>query len=316
VTKFPRRPASEIDSQSRRVDFKIFHVIAAPPATFLLFEHFTLVSKSPSTNIVSRLGRDGEAEETRQEALAPEEDTGTENPCLLRAIFVSPATPPCKTYSRSITDASGCTDDSQELRNHVYDLVLSNIDTLVISGIRVQHHKAPPHPLAQTCKQLRAEFRALYTQDCGKYAKTVQFNIHNFDCYGIDETLKRLGEPHSPRIYELNIRLDNKILSNRFDLKKLIRTGGVFSQSLLEQESLDLVLACESLSFHWDPLELCLSPAAEVLHTWSDELLWTGPVRPEQVFLVRSNKVFDVLYDTVQEMEWSAQMTAILSGRL
>lgn len=163
---------------------------------------------------------------------------------------------------------------AQELRNQVYDLVLSSsIDTLVVTNIKTSSHTTPPHPLAQTCKLLRREFLELYKQDCGKYAKTIQFNLTNFKSTGMSETLKRLGQPHTQVIkpvYELHIHLDNKLQHGRKDFQHMLRTGGHFSPGLTS-EDVDLV-SLANISFCWDFGHLDQPSAADALHMWTAEL--------------------------------------------
>jgi hypothetical protein len=52
-----------------------------------------------------------------------------------------------------------------ELRNRVYEMVMEEVKVIIVYSISTTDHKTRMPSLAQTCKQLRAEFGSVWKYD-------------------------------------------------------------------------------------------------------------------------------------------------------
>lgn len=156
-------------------------------------------------------------------------------------------------------------------------MVLRSTSAIVVTAIRPGKHFTPPHPLAQTSKQLRAEFKALYDEQYAKYATTIELHIDNFNCTGLDSAIKRLGlDPKdSGPDFELHIHLNNELPSGRKHFRQMIHTGGLFIQAPgghLHIEKIDLLAEATKIVVVGNIQDLYKSRAVHCVYLWYQEL--------------------------------------------
>lgn len=133
--------------------------------------------------------------------------------------------------------------------------------TLIVRDIDITGYSIPSHPLAETCKQIRREFKEYYTQDCGKYAQTIQFDILNFDFTGINNALQSLGGFDPGCVYNIHVHIDKDIFCCFEDTRHIMRhikcAKDMFpsgSGHALDEEPDIISLA--DISVHWDDPDL------------------------------------------------------------